>query len=133
MVSGIIKPIPPDLVPLPGHGGGGIAPPVPFVSAIKLMDTVIAGTTHIDDIDRLAGDLVVGARLVLRREPKNEHDFAAIRVSDTDGHRVGFIPASENEVISRLMDAGKYLYAEVTEKELRGSWHRISIRVFMED
>lgn len=133
-MTGIIKSISPGLAPpVIGDGPGGITPPKPFSNPIALLDTIVAGTTHVDNIDEIVEGLPAGTHLTLRRDPKNEHDFAAIRILDAQKRRVGFIPADDNEVISRLMDGGKHLYVEVMEKELRGNWHRIEIRVFLDD
>jgi hypothetical protein len=47
--------------------------------------------------------------------------------------KVGYIPRDKNEVIARLMDAGKAFYTTVKAKEWEGNWLRLDIKVFMKD
>ena len=54
--------------------------------------------------------------LSLFREPQKPHDEKAVAVYD-GADRIGYIPQDENEVISRLMDAGKQIYGIITGKE----------------
>jgi hypothetical protein len=54
-------------------------------------------------------------------------------VLDARGRRLGYVPADVNEILARLMDAGKRLYGEVTEIDLVGSWWRIAMGVWMDD
>lgn len=46
---------------------------------------------------------------------------------------IGFVRAHENEIIARLMDAGKHVYAEYLETETLGEYHRVWIRLVMDD
>lgn len=64
---------------------------------------------------------------------ENEYDERAIMIKNENGDKLGYIPRDKNEILSRLMDAGKLLYGEVYDKELVGSWWRIMIRVFLDD
>ena len=105
----------------------------PFQNDIYLISVHIAGTTHIENIDRLEPELTIGKRLKFFREPDNEYDERAIVIKNENGDKLGYIPRDKNEILSRLMDAGKLLYGEVYDKELVGSWWRIMIRVFLDD
>ena len=118
------------------HGGGaaGLEVPKPFSQPICLVpQTRVAGTMHVTGIDELAGKLSEGDRLRLERDPGNTRDRWAIRVFDGEGNRLGFVPADINEILARLMDGGKRLYAEVADVELRGSWWRIGMGVWLDD
>ena len=43
------------------------------------------------------------------------------------------IPRNKNEVIARLLDAGKKFFATIQAKEWEGNWLRIEIKVFLKD
>ena len=47
--------------------------------------------------------------------------------------KVGYIPKEKNQVIARLMDAGKAFYATIQAKEWEGNWLRLDVRVYMKD
>ena len=51
----------------------------------------------------------------------------------TDGIKVGYVPQMDNLIFSRLMDAGKLLFARIQMKEQRGKWIKIHIKVFLQD
>lgn len=50
-------------------------------------------------------------------------------------HRVliGYVPRAKNEILARLMDAGKRVFGKVEEKWNTGEWVNISIKVYMMD
>lgn len=115
------------------YGGGGV--PMPFVQEIFLMECDIAGTGFVKDIEKRAAALEVDSIVKLVREPANTHDSMAIRIDNADGEKLGYVPRAKNEVISRLMDAGKILYGKVIEKDLsdHGPWVDITVGVYMKD
>ena len=90
--------------------------PKPFERDIYLFDTYVAGTSHIEGIENIGESLKEGDRLVFYREPENEHDPQAIRIENLKGEKIGYVPRKDNVVFSRLMDAGKVLFAKVIEK-----------------
>jgi|GEM_PF-4904599 len=45
-----------------------------------------------------------GDELVLEREPDNEHDAAAVRVLDSEGNSLGYIPRGTNEQVAVALD-----------------------------
>ena len=110
-----------------------IAPQVPprAVEPLFLIETHIAGTTYIGEIERLAAKIGVGDRLDLVREPTNPFDELAILVHTRNGEKLGYVPRNDNAVLARLLDAGKRLFVMVESKELRGSWHRVAIGIYL--
>ena len=72
-------------------------------------------------------------KLKFVREANNPHDTLAIMVKDHDGNKLGYVPKQKNEILSRLMDAGKLIYGTVNKKERFGNWLKITIQIFMED
>lgn len=112
---------------------GGIDLGKPFSNTIYLIDAHIAGTTHIDNIDELEPKLTIGKKLNFFREPENEFDERAIVIKDDDGNKLGYVPRNKNEILSRLMDAGKLLYGVVYEKERLAGWLKITIQIYLDD
>lgn len=134
--------LPGGLVVVPGTGGGldplgggkgGFSLPVPFAQRICLIEeTRVAGTTHASGIEDVADKLVPGCKLRLLREPGNLADTWAIKVFAGDV-RIGYVPADRNEILARLMDGGKRLSAEVVDHELVGTWHKVTMGVWLDD
>lgn len=116
------------------HGKGGeITVPKPFERDIFLFDTYVAGTSHIEGIEELEPYLNVGDRVDFFREPDNVYDSQAIAVNTTDGVKIGYVPKLDNVVFARLMDAGKLLFGKIIEKEKKGKWLKLDIKIFMKE
>ncbi len=47
--------------------------------------------------------------------------------------KIGYIPKTKNEVLARLMDAGKQFYATIHAKEMEGNWLKLEIKVMLKD
>ena len=107
--------------------------PMPFQHEILLKECHVAGTMHVDDVLFKTKAVDVGSPLVLKREPKNEHDELAIRVETSDGERIGWVPRKYNDILARLMDAGKLLVAKVSHKELEDHWLNLRIGIYLKD
>lgn len=105
---------------------------LPFAREILLVECPIAGTSH-----RCLRDheprVNVGDRMVLRREPGNPHDPLAIMVLSEAGAHWGYVPRASNEVLARLLDAGKSLFARLESKTWHDTWLEAEIRVFLSD
>lgn len=115
------------------HNETGMTLPTPFERDIYLFDTYVAGTTHIEGIEALASSLRDGDRLVFYREPDNPHDPQAIRIETLEEEKIGYVPRRDNVVFSRLMDAGKLLFATIAAKEMRGNWLKIDIKIYLHE
>jgi hypothetical protein len=109
--------------------GGGLRP---FAREIMLIECQVAGTSH-RDLKNIEPQLNTDAILPLRRQPDNQYDPMAIMILDEQGHHLGYVPREKNEVLARLMDAGKLLFAVLLAKEWRGDWLRIEARVLLRD
>lgn len=113
--------------------GAPLSVPIPFQSKIVLIeDTRVAGTAHVHGIDEIVGKLEAGTDLRLEREPGNMADAWAIRVL-AGSERIGYVPADCNEILARLMDAGKALSAKLTGKEKVGTWNKLHMEVSLDD
>lgn len=122
-----------DLIEYLLKTGTGLDLPKPFERDIYLFDTYVAGTSHIEGIENIGESLKEGDRLVFYREPENEHDPQAIRIENLKGEKIGYVPRKDNVVFSRLMDAGKVLFAKVIEKEMKGKWLKIKIKIYLHE
>ena len=103
----------------------------PFSREIFLLDIVVAGTTHCEDIDYVYPYLEKGLVLRMQRMPENKHDENAIAIY-FDDTRIGYVPRELNLVISRLMDAGKAFFCRVEAVELVDDyWVKIDAKIYM--
>lgn len=119
---------------LMGKPGEGPMVPAPFAKSICLSeDVLVAGTTHVADIEAVVECLKEGDRLRFVRAVDNLHDKWAVEIYDAQERRLGFLPADSNEMIARMMDAGKLIYGTFTYASKRGSWNRIHMEVYLDD
>ena len=106
---------------------------LPFEQEIFLLEVQIAGTSYIDYIELTLMHMQVGDRLICRREPDNYHDEWAIRFYTLDGEPIGYIPKRQNQILARLMDAGKEIYGRYQSQEKTGDWLKVMAKVYMRD
>lgn len=104
----------------------------PLQKEILLFETYIAGTMYIED-ESLIDALNLGEKLTLKREPQNAFDEKAIRVDNKDGKKLGYVPEKDNLVFSRLMDAGKMLYAKVVKVREKIGYTQVDIEIYLMD
>jgi len=104
----------------------------PFVREIMLVECAVAGTSF-RELKAVEPLLSVGSFLPLRREPANEHDALAIMILDEKGNHLGYVPRAKNEVLARLMDAGKLLFGRLESKEWQASWLKADVRIYLRD
>ena len=96
-------------------------------------EITIAGTGYCDEIEQLSPKLVPNTVLSLKRDPKNKHDELAIEVL-FENIRIGWVPRTQNNVVARLMDAGKNLLARVTKTHTESDmWISIECEMYMID
>lgn len=103
----------------------------PLIREIHLFDSYIAGTTHLND-KSILDEIKVSDKLSLQRED-NKFDSNAILVISSDNRKVGYIPEKDNIIFARLMDAGKMLSAQISSIDIKGTFHKISIGIYLID
>lgn len=103
----------------------------PLIREIHLFDTYVAGTTHLED-NSVLDEIKIDDELTLQRE-NNKFDQNAILLHTEQGKKLGYIPEKDNLVFARLMDAGKLLIARIKSHELKGSFHQITIGIYLVD
>lgn len=97
---------------------------------IYLLQCFVAGFRHYEGMN-LLGSMKEGDLLELVREPDNEYDDCAIALH-LQGKKIGFIPASVNEMLSYLLDADALsLFAVITHLEKNSQpWENVAIAVY---
>ncbi|MGT2957956.1 HIRAN domain-containing protein [Streptococcus bovimastitidis] len=111
----------------------GLVLPTPFERDIYLFETIVAGTSHIENIADIEAQLDLDDKLVFYREPDNRFDPQAIKIVTLKGDKIGYIPQKDNLIFSRLMDAGKVLFGKITRKEKKGQWTKIEIAIYLHE
>lgn len=88
----------------------------------------VAGFLYYDG-PALLDTLQPGDALDLVAEPDNPHDPRAIRI-EARGHRIGYVPRSENRPLVRLLEQGAELRARVAGVQAHGeSWEAVRVGV----
>lgn len=105
----------------------------PFERDILLFETHIAGTGYVPGFDAIEPLLHVDDKVDFFREVDNKVDEHAIVIQDISGNKLGYLPAKDNLVVARLMDAGKLMFGKITDKKKKGNWNYIEISVYLKD
>lgn len=97
---------------------------------IYLLQCFAAGFRHYEGM-QLLSSMKAGDLLELVREPENEYDECAIALH-WQGKKIGFIPASINEMLSFLLDAEALsLFAVITHLEKNTQpWENVAVAVY---
>ena len=103
----------------------------PLVNEIHLFDTYIAGTSFLEDTSVL-DTLNLNDKLTLKRED-NKYDEKAILILNSTNNKLGYIPEKDNQIFSRLMDAGKLLIAKVNKINKYNDFTKVSIGIYLVD
>ena len=86
-----------------------------------------------EGIEELEPFLKVDDKIEFFREPDNRYDPQAIVIRTTSGTKIGYVPKKDNVVFARQMDAGKLLFGRISEKEKRGNWEQIKIKIYLHE
>lgn len=121
--------------------------PIPRALIISLC-LVLLGPAHAEEVKVLVqssplagsqyyalssvwGEIQVGDKLLLKREPENRHDANAIRV-EWNGNQLGYVPRAENRALAAAMDRGERVEARVSAlKKHRNPWQRVEFEVYV--
>lgn len=104
--------------------------PKPFAQDLFL--TAFAVTGNVFGLPEWALTLKIGDRLKLFRDTKNRFDKNSIVIKDDAGNRIGFVPMNKNEILARLLEGGKALYAKVSKCFADESDFEICVEIYME-
>ncbi len=94
-----------------------------------LLQSFIRGFQYYDG-PSLINQMKEGDMLELVREPDNEYDPCAIALH-WNNHKIGFVPAEDNEMLSKLLDIGiPELIAEITFLQTdAAAWENVRIAI----
>jgi hypothetical protein len=98
---------------------------------ILVLECIVAGTSF-RKLDEVEAALQSEVKLDVKRDAKNKFDEWAISLL-FGKTIVGYIPRDKNEVIARLMDAGKQFFAVITAKDWEGNWLKLDVKVYLKD
>ena len=98
---------------------------------ILVLECLVAGTSF-RKLQDLEPELISEVKLELKRDNKNEHDKMAVELL-FNKNKIGYIPKEKNEVIARLLDAGKSFFGILHAKEWEGNWLRLDIKIYLKD
>lgn len=125
-----------DFLKLPGTLGSAAAfaplqTNTPQYRRVVLFETHVAGFQFHDGMQPEVSVLLTSGKvLALVREPENPHDENAIAVISPEGHHLGYIPRSENDIPATLADQDVLLGAEITAfNPLSAPWERLRLRL----
>lgn len=105
----------------------------PFARDILLFETHIAGTSFVRGFDVLEPMLQLDDKVDFFREIDNKVDEYAVVIQDASGNKLGYLPAKDNLIVARLMDAGKLIFGKIAGKKKKGKWNYIEIDVYLSD
>jgi len=98
---------------------------------ILLQSSPLAGFRYYEG-KQLWSEMKVGDTLQLVREPDNSHDPKAVRI-DWQGHKLGYVPRTDNKALARFMDQGSKAEARITRlKKSRNPWQRMEFEVYLD-
>ncbi|GAB2961162.1 hypothetical protein GCM10027048_31520 [Hymenobacter coalescens] len=111
--------------------------PTPASAApLILLECLVAGTSHRDNLAAYEPKLRLDQPLELRREADSSFDDWAVQVHTRpeDGAVwLGYLPEGRNETVARLLDAGKHLSARLTHKSWEDDWLYLNIEVLLHE
>lgn len=96
--------------------GKGLDFAKPFGQEILLTECQVVGNTFGLTVD--PATVVVGTKLKLLRDKHNSFDKNSIVIKDAQGNRLGFVPMAKNEILARLLEAGKDIYAVISKSDV---------------
>ena len=102
-----------------------------FKQDILVLQCIVAGTSH-QALDSVESSLRGAVKLEVAREANNQFDPFAVALH-FQGVKIGYVPRDKNEVIARLLDAGKTFFAVIQASDREGKWLKLDVRVFIQD
>ena len=94
---------------------------------IIVLETKVAGTMFYEP-EEFELLLKTDSILKMQREPENAYDKFAIALLFEES-KIGYIPRNQNEVIARLMDAGKEFTAKVRGKKWYENSNELKVNI----
>src|SRR5215475_14228731 len=96
-----------------------------------LVQVSLAAGLRYHEAKTVWNQMQVGDALQLVREPANPYDARAVRV-EWNGHKLGYIPRTENQAVARQIDRGNPLQARITKLTYyRNHRRKLEFEVFL--
>lgn len=121
------------------NGLGRVAPAIGATTVRRVIRIQISPVAEFQyhNGEAVWGGMRVGQALTLVREPHNPCDAKAVRV-DWLGHKLGYVPRTENHAVAELLDRGEKLSVRIVELNDGNSdsweweWERVRFEVLLE-
>jgi anti-sigma-K factor RskA len=111
-------------------------PQTPAAPPLVILECLVAGTSHRENLTTYEPKLKLNQSLELRREADSTFDDWAVQVHTLPGDDavwLGYLPEGRNESVARLLDAGKHLSARLTHKSWEDDWLYLNIEVLLHE
>jgi hypothetical protein len=96
-----------------------------------LVQVSLAAGLRYHEAKTVWNQMQVGDALRLVREADNPYDARAVRV-EWNGHKLGYIPRTENQAVARQIDRGNPLQARITKLTYyRNHRRKLEFEVFL--
>ncbi|MFV0389064.1 MAG: HIRAN domain-containing protein [Pyrinomonadaceae bacterium] len=105
----------------------------PLRQRILLLKTVVAGTYFANAKDVIPENSKKPVAVKLKREPENKYDSLAILVLTEEGQKLGYVPKIKNEILARLLDAGKHIDADLVRYTHYADGIEIEIEIYFSE
>jgi len=112
MCSGFATRLASSLLALALCGASALADEAPTRVRLVVQSSPLAGFRHHAAVE-VWGELAIGDRLDLAREPDNPYDANAVSVS-WRGRKLGYVPRRENATLAWALDRGDRLAARIS-------------------
>ena len=97
---------------------------------ILVQSSPLAGSQYYA-VDALWGEMRLGDRLTLVREPENRYDKRAVRI-EWKGHKLGYVPRKNNRLVAESLDIGEALEARISKlRDDPDPWQRVEFEIYL--
>ena len=103
-----------------------------FAASVNVLvqSSPLAGSQYYA-VEALWGEMRLGDRLTLVREPENRYDKRAVRI-EWKGHKLGYVPRKNNHLVAESLDMGEALEARISKlRDDPDPWQRIEFEIYL--
>ena len=103
-----------------------------FAASVNVLvqSSPLAGSQYYA-VDALWGEMRLGDRLTLVREPENRYDKRAVRI-EWKGHKLGYVPRKNNRLVAESLDMGEALEARISKlRDDPDPWRRVEFEIYL--
>ncbi len=103
-----------------------------FAASVNVLvqSSPLAGSQYYA-VEALWGEMRLGDRLTLVREPENRYDKRAVRI-EWKGHKLGYVPRKNNRLVAESLDIGEALEARISKlRDDPDPWQRVEFEIYL--